>query len=422
MANVIFYSTGEIFWVSDPPFPFGKTHIGVPLILPAVPPDHMFTYAHCAHVLEQNGHRVIGAYGRQRQEVREGDGASDPQILALEQLEEVDKTVLIIIATDSGSREQFGSDYYKRIPFTEDEKNAIRNFRSRGGGLYVTSDHGPLGYQSLVELDLHHAIDPEPEEPLRPNVEWSHDSTDSAKVRVEGQKIIIRDGQRVVVDHDDVWLSVGPPAGYLQKIVAAQLLHKEPTTPHPVFNGVGDADGVWIPAHMHETRFKIKASLRGISEKPVEEHKIKALAVHVPFTETTFSSFCVMCYRESEWTIADNKRQIQTGRILWDSSFHHLVDINWVSDGKVTWDPYVPFSAQALWKQQLPPELFEKRMEKGMKRLFVNIISWLAHELPYHPAAQVSKQAGARAKSFMSTDLSNYVAEDNYPDPYELMH
>jgi hypothetical protein len=421
MANVIFYSTGEIFWVSDPPYPFGKPHIGVPFILPAVPPDHMFTYAMCAHVLEQNGHKVVGAYGRQRKQVREGSGV-DPQILALAEIEDAHKTVLIIIATDSGNRAEFGTDFYKRIPFTDAEKNAIRAFRQRGGGLYVTADHGPLGYKSLEELDLHHPVDPEPDEPLRPNVEWSFDSTDSAKVRVEGQKVITRDGQRVVVDHDDVWLSVGPPAGYLQKIVAAQLLHKEPTTPHPVFNGVGDADGIWIPAHMHETRFKIKASLRGISEEPVAAHKIKALAVHVPFTETTFSSFCVMCYRESQWILESDQRKITSGRVLWDSSFHHLVDINWVADGKVTWDPYVPFSAQALWKQQLPPELFEKRMEKGMKRLFVNIISWLAHELPYHPAARVSKQAGAAYKTMAATDFTDYVAENNYPDAYQLMH
>ncbi|MNX95068.1 hypothetical protein D3C86_1273240 [compost metagenome] len=439
MANVIFYSTGEIFWVSDPPFPFGKPHIGVPQIFAAVPPDHFFTYSMVAHVLEQNGHKIVGAFGRQRKMVRETKG-NDPEILALGTIENPADTVLILISTDSDSNEKGGSDFYERVPFSAEEKRAVQEFRSRGGGIYVTSDHGPLGYQSLVELDLHHPIEPEPKAHLRPNVEWSNDSTDSAKVRVKGQIKNLSNG--TYDDYDDIWLSVGPPAGYLQKIVPAELLYKEkinckiidgkevcdlkpvPQTPHPIFNGVGDIDGVWIPAHMHESIFKIRATLKGIDETQVSEQKIKTLAVHVPFTETTFNSFAVMCYRDSEWEIIDNTKKLTQGRILWDSSFHHLVDINWVSDGKVTWDPYVPFSAQALWKQQLPPELFEKRMEKGMKRLIVNIISWLAHQLPGKPSSNISPSTIIEKsfKAFTNISANTYKAEDNYPDPKDLIH
>jgi hypothetical protein len=422
MANVIFYSTGEIFWVSDPPSPFGKTHIGVPSVFPAVPPDHFFTYSMTAHVLEQNGHKVVGAFGRQRELVRLSK--EDPEILALGSIEKPENTVFILIATDSGVRPH-GSDYYERIPFTKAEKESLLNFRNRGGGLYVTSDHGPLGYENLKELELHLPIEPEPKEPLRPNVEWSNDSTDSAKVRVEGQKKVTdANGNITYEPFNEVWLSVGPPAGYLQKIVPAQLLFKNIETPHPVFNGVGDIDGIWIPAHMHEAKFKIKASLRGLDETMVAQHKIKTLAVHVPFTETTFSSFAVMCYKDSEWETIKDEKAIKQGRILWDSSFHHLVDINWASDGKVAWDSYVPFSAQALWKQQLPPELFESRMDKGMKRLIVNIISWLAHELPSKPSSQTftpsSFEKGLMA--FKQDSLNTYVAEDNYPEPKDLIH
>lgn len=402
MANVIFYSTGEIFWVTDPPA--SKPHIGVPSIFPNVPPDHLFTYSMAAHHLEQNGHQIIGAYGRQRKEIRE-EKKEDPKILALANLANPENTVLILIATDSGTRAQGGVDHYPRIPFTEREKEAIKTFRKNGGGLYVTSDHGPLGYESLVELDLHHPIEPEPEEPLRPNVEWSNDSTSSAKVRVSGQKKL-KDG--TYIEHDDVWLSTGPPAGYLQKIVPAQVLYKKRKAPHPIFNGVGDVDGIWIPAHMHESKFKIKATLRGIDETAVEDQKIKTMAVHVPFTETTFNSFAVMCYRDS-----DN----ESGRILWDASFHHLVDINWVADGKVSWDPYVPFSAQALWKQQLPPELFEKRMQKGMKRLLVNIINWLTHNLP-----DPNPEENNEVNTFDGSNTSAYQAENNYPSPEDLFH
>lgn len=404
MANVIFYSTGEIFWVTDPPE--SKPHIGVPHIFPNVPPDHLFTYSLAAHHLNKNGHKVVGAYGRQRLEMREGK-KEDPKILELKNIEDVSNTVLVIIATDSGTRAQGGVDHFPRIPFTENERNAIHSFNKTGGGLYITSDHGPLGYESLKELDLHHPIEPEPEEPLRPNVEWSNDSTDSAKVRVVGQKKL-KDG--TYIEYKDVWLSTGPPAGYLQKIVPAQVLYKNRQAPHPIFNGVGDKDGIWIPAHMHECKFKIKASLRGIDETAVADQKIKTMAVHIPFTETTFSSFAVMCYKES----SEN-----SGRIMWGSSFHHLVDINWVSDGKVSWDNYVPFSAEALWKQQFPPEIFDSRMDKGMKRLWVNIIDWLPSNIRSDESV-VNHML--MEKSDQPLEKDDYTPEDNYPDPSELFH
>lgn len=47
MAGVIFYSTGEIFWVSDPPSN-GREHIGVHTVWPAVPSDEFFSYAKAA--------------------------------------------------------------------------------------------------------------------------------------------------------------------------------------------------------------------------------------------------------------------------------------------------------------------------------------------------------------------------------------
>src|SRR4051812_31157680 len=107
MANVLFYSTGEIFWVSDPPP--GKPHIGVNHIFPPVPPDHLFTYSTVAHLLEEVGHTVIGAYGRQRREVRDCNGLGkvggpDPQILALSEVERPAETVLVLIATDTGTQ------------------------------------------------------------------------------------------------------------------------------------------------------------------------------------------------------------------------------------------------------------------------------------------------------------------------------
>jgi hypothetical protein len=112
----------------------------------------------------------------------------------------------------------------------------------------------------------------------------------------------------------------------------------------------------------------------------------------------------VMAYKERTWK-ADTGELLEGG-VLWDTSFHHLVDINWASDGKVEWDPFVPFSAQALWQQQFPRELFEIRLERGMKRLFVNIIKWLVGELPPAPREQQIRQqaegrgaAGFAAKS-----------------------
>lgn len=395
MADVIFYSTGEIFWVSDSPP--GKPHIGVPQVLPALPPDHLFTYALAAHVLEDAGHTVIGAFGRQRAAVRNANGEGqpggpDPEILALGELPHPERTVLVLIATDSGKRPR-GSDDFERIPFTPEEREAVAAFRREGGGIYVTWDHGQLGYESLRELGLHEPIDPEPEEPLRPNVHFSNDTTDEARVLTPG----LRRRKGGTAEPADVWLSVGPPAGYLQKIVPAQVLYKDsadptvprPVTPHPIFNGVGGSDGIWIPAHMHEGKLKGRATLQGIDETLLPPG-VKYLAVHVPFTETTFFSYAVMAYRDSLWRPSGNGQQpsLQEGRVIWDTSFHHVVDINWVSDGKVPWDPFVPFSAQALWKQQLPPDLFEARLERGMKRLFANAVRWLAHQLPGSPVQQ----------------------------------
>jgi hypothetical protein len=375
MIDIIFYSTGEIFWVSDPPF--GKPHIGVPHVFPDVPPDHLFTYACAAHTLTQAGMNVIGAFGRQREAVRKSQ--VDPKFVALGSLANASNTVLVLIVTESGSRQEGGVDVNRRIPFTAEEIAAFAAFRRRGGGVYVTWDHGPLGYLSLKELGLDGPVEEEPdtaaqEGPFRPNVEWSNDSTDEARVKTSGSRFM--NGREVPTD---VWLTVGPPAGYLQKIVPAQILGPNPKTPHPIFNGVGGADGIWIPAHMHEGRLKVKASLRGLEEYYPEGEGIHTLAVHVPFTETIFVSFAVMAYQNATKECGENGTVSSRGPVIWDTSFHHLVDINWSSNGKVPWDSFVPFSAQALWKQQLPSDLFDERLERGMKRLWVNAVRWLGN-------------------------------------------
>src|SRR5829696_8206361 len=112
MANVILYSTGEIFWVSDPPL--GKPHIGIPHVFPPVPPDHLFTYARCAHALEDAGHTIVGAFGRQRLAVREafasGNFGGDREILALRSLRDPANTVFILIATETNTRALGGVD------------------------------------------------------------------------------------------------------------------------------------------------------------------------------------------------------------------------------------------------------------------------------------------------------------------------
>jgi hypothetical protein len=97
------------------------------------------------------------------------------------------------------------------------------------------------------------------------------------------------------------------------------------------------------------------------------------------------------------------------GRVIWDTNFHHLVDINWSSNGKVPWDPFVPFSAEALSRQQLPPDLFEERLERGMKRLLVNIVSWLAQDLPVSPARQRLQTAAAYESARTGYSLSGTV-------------
>ena len=426
MINVIFYSTGEIFWVSDPPF--GKPHIGVPHIFPNVPPDHLFTYSRAAHTLTQAGINVIGAFGRQRREVRESNGASnaggpDPKFLDLASLPEPQNTVLVLIVTETGSRAEGGVDVYRRIPFTDEEIRAFTEFRSRGGGVYVTWDHGPLGYQSMRQLGLAGPVEAEPDPaspngPYRPNVEWSNDSTDEARVKTEGSRFV--NGQLVPAD---VWLTVGPPAGYLQKIVPAQILGPNPQTPNPIFNGVGGADGIWIPAHMHEGRLRVKASLQGLDERNLPPG-VRTLAVHVPFTETIFVSFAVMAFQEARIDYdEDGTVRSQEGAVIWDTSFHHLVDINWASDGKVPWDPFVPFSAQALWRQQLPPQLFEERLDRGMKRLWLNAVRWLGTSSVPPPPVR-ARNTGMRSISpgLASFAISTLNQANEYPDLEGLRH
>jgi hypothetical protein len=427
MIDVIFYSTGEIFWVSDPPF--GKPHIGVPHVFPDVPPDHLFTYSRAAHTLTQAGMNVIGAFGRQRKAIREAHGQPDPRFLALAHLPNANNTVLVLIVTESGSRDEGGVDTYRRIPFTQAEVAAFAEFRRKGGGVYVTWDHGPLGYRSLKELGLDGPVEEEPdtsaeEGPYRPNVEWSHDSTDEARVKTSGSRFV--NGKE---EPADVWLTVGPPAGYLQKIVPAQILGPNPQTPHPIFNGVGGADGIWIPAHMHEGRLKVKASLRGLEEFYPPEQGIHTLAVHVPFTETIFVSFAVMAYQNAAIESGEDGfiKDIH-GPVIWDTSFHHLVDINWSSDGKVPWDPFVPFSAQALWKQQLPPALFEERLERGMNRMWVNAVRWLGTS--FDQLAQVSQVDSSATLAGRFSVPSKFVIKagaasgnrDDYPCLEDLRH
>lgn len=214
MADVLFYSTGEIFWVTDPPENRSE-HIGVRPVFPPVPPDRFFTYARAARMLEARGHRVIGAYGRHREahrNARAAGAAGDPEWLALADHPRADRLVLVLIAT-----EQPG-DRFGPMPFTAEEQEAFRAFRARGGGTYVMWDHGPLGYASLDTLGLAGPIEPEPAEPLRPDVVHSLDSTDSPRTRIQGVRMTA-DGPVPV----DVELSLGPPAGYLQKIVPAEL-------------------------------------------------------------------------------------------------------------------------------------------------------------------------------------------------------
>lgn len=391
MANVLFYSTGEIFWVTDPPP--GRPAIGISNVMPDVPPDHLFTYAMAAHALEDVGHRVIGAFGRQRAEVRERNeanqynGAADPELLGLATLSDPHATVLVVLATDSGDRSQGGVDQYKRNPITSEERAAVDAFRKAGGGVYVCWDHGPLGYRSLEELGLADPIEYPGD--FRPNVVNSYDSTDSGEIEVDGHR---KDGDNWVEAR--LRISVGPPAGYLQKIAPASSLRGGRTgadpRPHPIFNGVGGEDGIWIPAHMHEGRLKVSASLQqGIHDNNLPEN-VHVLAVHIPFTDTIFQSFAVMATKDSTWAKCDGEQKITDGRVLWDTSFHHLVDINWVSDGEVAWEHFTPFSVEGLWRQQLPQQLFERRLNEGMKRLFANAVAWLAHELPGAPSRRVS--------------------------------
>lgn len=400
MANVIFYSTGEIFWVTDPPA-FRSEHIGVNTQFPPVPPDEFFTYAQAARALIRQGHKVVGAFGRQRRVVRgnlDFDGfEGDPEFLALGSLDHPEQTVLILIATESGTRAQGGVDHLTRIPFTDAEVAAFAEFRRRGGGVYVTWDHGQLGYQTLAQLGLEGPVEPEPDEPLRPNTAHSLDSTDSGKVTIQGIRRRAA-GNEVV----DVELSLGPPAGYLQRIIPAQLIYKAPDgtsasePPHPIFNGVGSIDGIWIPAHMHEGILKAKVHFLFKLDERRLPPDVRVLALHIPLNETSFNVFPVMAVQAPKVGIdGDNAPVRGEGGVLWDTSFHHLVDINWSSDGQVPWEPFVPFSAASLWQMQFPKELFEKRLEAGMARLFANAISWLAGELPDRPSRQQARQEHA---------------------------
>jgi hypothetical protein len=432
MADVIFYSTGEIFWVNDPPG--NRQHIVVPIKFAPVPSDYLFTYAMAAQTLSDAGHNVLGAFGRQRWEVRERKGP-DPEILALGDISHPESTVLILIATDSDSRANGGSDTHARIPFSEDEKAAFNKFRARGGGVYVTWDHCQLGYESLKELGLHEPIIAEADEPLRPNVFHSHDSTGSARVETTGwvrrKCATPEEPNKICIEETQVLVSNGPPAGFLQKIVPANLLRKIATNPHPIFNGVGGGDGIWIPAHSHEGKLKIKASLLGFDETQLPEG-VKALAVHVPLVETTFISFAVMAYKDAQWEIDESGQQrFKEGAVIWDTSFHHLNDINWSSTGKVPWDNLAPFSAEALWVGQFPPEVFESRLSNGMKRLLPNAVKWLANDLPGSPSqhAESAISKGSSNYSFMTDAIkeefqekANQLGEpeSNYPSDDEL--
>lgn len=385
MANVIFYSTGEIFWVSDPPAN-RREHIGIPTVFPPVPSDEFFSYAMVADTLRDGGHRITGAWGRQRLEVRRlrevGNFRGDPMFLALGDAPLAENTVLILITTETGTPAEGGVDIYPRIPFTKDEVKAFQRFRERGGGVYVTWDHGQLGYESLRALGLEGPVEPEPDEPLRPNTAHSNDSTDSPKIVVRGRRRTPKGDVE-----EDVALSAGPPAGYLQKIVPAQLLYRDdqnlptPSVPHPIFNGVGGRDGIWIPAHMHEGILKVKIVQLFMDERRLPKD-VKTLAVHIPLNETSFNSFAVLAIKEAEASMdSSGKVSVKAGAIIWDTSFHHLVDINWASDGVVPWEPFVPFSAEGLWHQQFDRDIFDRRMAVGMKRLIVNAISWLGNEM-----------------------------------------
>lgn len=409
MADVLFYSTGEIFWVTDPPS--NRPHIRVSPVMPAVPPDHLFTYARCAHTLADAGHNIIGAFGRHRLSVRNKKSKSkiDPEFLALGSIPNPENTVLVLIATDTGTPEEGGVDHFSRNPFTDEEKEAFDKFRSKGGGVYICWDHGPLGWKSLEELGLTDPIEYPGD--FKPNVVNSYDSTDSGEIIREVQKL--ENGKWVKSKEA---ISVGPPAGYLQKIIPATSIGPEtndPATtpmPHEIFNGVGDVDGIWIPAHMHEGRLKVDAHIaRGIINNEMGAG-ITPLAVHVPFTDTIFQSFVLMAIKDSEWKGDGQDAVIKQGRLLWDTSFHHLVDINWSSDGLVPWEPYTPFSVQGLWRQQLPPELFEKRLDAGIKRLFPNAIKWLSHGGLGSPSQQVTNDV-----TFKNVKVDGFQAMDMTP-------
>jgi hypothetical protein len=257
-----------------------------------------------------------------------------------------------------------------------------------------------LGYATLKQLGRHEPIVPEPEEPIRPNVAHSLDSTDSGTVKIEGIKRK-KDGSEEQVT---VELSLGPPAGYLQRIIPAQLIYKTddkppkpaPETPHAIFNGVGSKDGIWIPAHMHEGILKAKVHIGFKLDETDMPDGVTVLACHIPLNETSFHVFPVMAIKPPATvpSATGEPPRIEQGAILWDTSFHHLCDINWSSDGDVPWEPLVPFSAASLWQQQFPPELFERRLKEGMGRLFANAIAWLGNELAEAPSVQARSSAG----------------------------
>ncbi|MFN3727381.1 MAG: hypothetical protein ACK4SZ_13890 [Allosphingosinicella sp.] len=400
MADVIFYSTGEIFWVTDPPENRSE-HIGIRTVFPPVPPDEFFTYAAAANALRRAGHRIIGAFGRQRRSVRSivGQGfRGDPEFLALGALAEPGRTVLVLIATETGNRDEGGVDHFSRLPFTQSEIEAFQSFREKGGGVYVTWDHGQLGYKALEQLGLHGPIETEPEEPLRPNTAHSLDSTDSGKVTIRGVRLV----RNADPEPCDVPLSLGPPAGYLQRIIPAQLIYKDlssgeprPEPPHPIFNGVGSADGIWIPAHMHEGVLKAKVHWMFKLDESALPDGVRVLALHIPLNETSFNVFPIMAIEPPRLAQGEDGPRIERGAVLWDTSFHHLVDINWSSDGNVPWEPFVPFSAASLWQPQFPPDLFERRIEQGMAKLFANAVAWLGNDLPPAPSKQMAQAQGS---------------------------